>query len=344
MTKKKLILVAVAISFAAAIYFVTQHGNNQAGDTDAVLVQAQKISPTALPLEVHVIGNLAAKSVEITPEVAGHVKQILFQDGAFVKKDSPLIQLDDAVYKAKYDSAKAELVFSENDYKRKVYLGTKGAIAKQAIDQADADLKEKRASADEAAVMLSKMKLTAPFDGKVSKSKVNPGDYVTTGASIVTITDTNHLHIEYNVPEKFLPLLKLGQEINITSSTYPNQIFKGKVAYIAPTINADNRSVSIYGEVPNQDNKLAAGMFVDVSQSLGQQENVLMIPARSLVPILDGEQIYKVVDGKAYAVTVELGKRDGDQVEITQGLVAGDTVITDGQMKVKNNTPVKVKS
>lgn len=344
MTKKKIFLAAFIIIASATWYFVSQHGVAGSQDGDAVYVQAEKIHTTSLPLEVHAIGNLVAKSVEITPEQPGHVQKILFTDGSFVKQGTLLIQLDDAIYKAKLISAKAQLAYSEMDYKRKAFLGKSGAIAKQAIDAADADLKEKRANADESGVMVNKMALTAPFDGVVSKCKVNPGDYVTTGSSIVTITDTKHLHIEYNVPEKYLPLLKLGQEVKITTSTYPDQTFTGKVAYIAPTINIENRSVGIYADVPNQENKLAPGMFVNVLQFLGTDEHALMVPARSLVPVLDGEQVFKIVDGKAYAVPVQIGKRAGENVEITQGLAPGDVVITDGQLKVKNNMPVKVKS
>lgn len=344
MTKKKIILAVVAMSALATWYFVGKHNAVGAADGDAVVVKAEKIHTSNLPLEVTAIGSLVAKSVEITPEEAGHVQKILFVDGSFVKQGDVLIQLDDAIYRAKNASAKAQLAYSEMDYKRKAQLGKTGAIAKQAIDAADADLKEKRASADESAVMVSKMALTAPFDGVVGKSKVNPGDYVTTGASLVTITDTKHLHIEYNVPEKYLPLLKLGQEVKVTTATFANKTFTGKVAYIAPTINTDNRSVSIYAEVPNPANQLAAGMFVDVSQSLGANQNALMVPARSLVPVMDGEQVYKVVDGKAYAVNVLIGKRNGESVEITQGLAPGDVVVTDGQLKIRNNMPVKIKS
>jgi len=191
--------------------------------------------------------------------------------------------------------------------------------------------------------MLMKMQLTAPFDGVVGKSKVNPGDYVTTGQSIVSLTDTKHLRIEYNISEKFLPALRSQQEVHITTSTYPGKTFIGKVSFISPTITAENRSVAIYADIPNDNNELAPGMFVNVMQSLGTDEKVMMVPARSLVPMLEGQQVYKVVDGKAYAVTVLTGKRSNEQIQVLQGLALGDQVITDGQLKVKNGAEVQVK-
>lgn len=344
MKKKKFFIISLAVLSAVLWWGSKYYSHSGAVNADTVLVQAKTVQETTLPIETHAIGTLVARSVEITPDVAGHVAKILFQDGAFVKQDTPLIQLDDAIYKAKFDSAKARLGYSENNFRRMTLLGKQGAIAKQAIDQADSDLKEKIADAKENEVILNQMKLIAPFDGVVGKSKVNPGDYVTVGQSVVTLTDTKHLHIEFNVPEKYLPLLKLGQNVDIKTAAYPKKIFSGKVAFISPTINTDNRSISLYAEVPNDANLLAAGMFVDVTLSLGSEERVLVVPSRSLVPVAEGMQVYKIVNGKAYASNVVTGKRTEDTIQILQGLSVGDNVITDGQLKVKNGMAVKVKS
>lgn len=338
-------MIIAVLVLVVAVWGVMKYRAGSANlQPDAVWVQAKQVKEAAFPLEVTAIGTLVARSVEITPEVAGHVDKIFFKDGAYVKQGTSLIQLDDVVAKSRYESAKAKLAYSENDYKRKALLGKEGAITQQAIDAAEADFKEQKADAQENAVMVSKMMLTAPFDGAMGKSKVNTGDYVTIGQSLVTLTDVKHLRIEYNVPEKYLPLLKLGQQVAVTTSTFPGKVFNGNVAFISPTINIDNRSVSLYADVPNDNNLLAPGMFVNVSQSLGSEESVLMIPARSLVPILDGEQVFKVVDGKAYAVTVSIGKRSDVNVQVTQGLSPGDVIITDGQLKVKNGMPVKIKT
>lgn len=344
MNKKLLITVVLVVGLV--IWGITKYrARSSAADAPPVWVQAVTVKETTIPLEARAIGTLvAARNVKITPEVAGHVQKILFHDGVTVKQGAPLIQLDDAVFKAQYESAKAKLSYSENNFKRMTILGKQGAIAKQAIDQADADLKEKRADAQQAAVMLEKMQLLAPFDGIMGKRTINPGDYVTVGQALVSITDVKHLHIEYSIPEKYLPLLKLNQEVQITTAAYPDQLFIGKVAYVSPTINVDSRSVSLYAEVPNEKNLLAPGMFVSIVHSLGTIDHALMVPARSLIPMMDAEQVYKVVNGKAYAVTVAVGKRTDNMVQITKGLSAGDVVITDGQLKVKTGMPVKIKN
>ncbi len=130
----------------------------------AVSVEVERVQQANFPIEIHAIGSLsAAHNIEITPEVPGKVAKVFFQDGTFVKQGASLIQLDDAVYQAKLESAKASLIYSQMDYDRKRLLGKQGAISQQAIDQALADLKEKRALAEESQVAVNKMLLTAPF-------------------------------------------------------------------------------------------------------------------------------------------------------------------------------------
>ena len=222
-------------------------------------------------------------------------------------------------------------------------LAKKSFVSQQTMDEVEANLKERRASAEENEVFLKRMQLTAPFAGVVGKSKINLGDYVNVGQPLVTLTDIKHLRIEFNVPEKYLSSLQLGLQVKITTAAYPGREFTGKLAFVAPTISADNRSVGLYAEVTNEDGALKPGMFADVQLSLGTEHHALLVPSRALVPMLDGQQIYKVVSGKASAVTVVIGKRVGDDVQITQGLSPGDKVITDGQLKVKNGMPVKMK-
>lgn len=307
-----------------------------------VTVSAMTVKESSVPVAVQVIGSLSAERVEITPEIAGHVSQILVQDGSQVKKGQPIIQLDDSIYKAKLASSKAQLGYSESNYKRMVLLGKQGAITKQAIDAADADLKQRRAEALENEVMVNKMQMTAPFDGVIGKIKVNPGDYVTVGQSLVTLTDINHLHVEYTVPEMYLPQLKIGQDVTVISNTYQGRHFAGKVAFISPEINALSRSIQLYAELSNEDHALAPGMFVTIKQALGEEAHAIMVPARSAMAVMDGQQIYKVIDGKAVSVDVKLGMRKQDMVEVTDGLTAGDVIVTDGQIKLRSGSLVKV--
>jgi membrane fusion protein (multidrug efflux system) len=303
---KRLMMVIVLAAILCAWYW-RHHMSMRGAEMPVVTVSAMTVKESSVPVEIQVIGSLSAERVDITPEIAGHVSQILVQDGSQVKKGQPIIQLDDAIYKAKLASSKAQLGYSESNYKRMVLLGKQGAVAKQAIDAADADLKQRRAEALENEVMVNKMQMTAPF-------------------------------------EVHLPQLKMGQDVTIISNTYQGKIFTGKVAFISPEINALSRSIQLYAEIANEDHALAPGMFVTIRQALGEEAHAMMVPARSAMAVMDGQQIYKVVDGKAVPVNVKLGMRKQDMVEVTDGLTAGDVIVTDGQIKLRSGSPVKVLS
>jgi membrane fusion protein (multidrug efflux system) len=336
--KKKLLLAGVIL---VALILLWRHFH--AAPTPAmptVVVQIAPVQTKLLQSNIKAIGTINAASVEVTPETAGHIASIAFNDGAVVKQGDTLIQLDDSILKAKLASMAAQYQFSLQSYSRLKKLASKGIVAQQALDEASADMKEKKAALDEASVTDAKMKLVAPFDGMVGQRKVNVGDYINPGQGVVTLTDTEHLRVEYNLPEKYLSAVQIGQTVKITTAAYPGKTFTGTITYISPTINPENRTIAVYAALAENHDRLASGLFVDVTQTLSQAKQALVVPARSLVPVLNGNQVYKVVDGKAVSVDVQIGTRTENTVEITHGLQAGDHVVTDGQIKLHNGQPI----
>lgn len=342
--KKWLIALLLLVSVLGMTYVFKHHHKILAQTKDAILVEVAQVTQGDIPIESHAVGTLvAAKNIQITPEVAGIVSQVLFKDGAFVKRGTPLIQFDDAVYKAKLQSTRADLIYSEANYKRMVLLGKHGAVAKQAIDQAAADLQEKKAAAEESQVMVNKMLLNAPFDGVLGKCGVSPGTYVTVGQGLVSLTDIYHLRAEYALAEKYLASLKLGQAVTITTSAFPGRAFKGWVSFISPTINVSDRTIALYAEVPNENGLLVPGLFVNVIQSLGQEKQALLVPSTSLMPTIDGQQVFKMIHNQVFARSVIVGQRTMDNVQILAGLSAGDGIVIAGQQKLKDGMQVEVK-
>lgn len=307
-------------------------------------VKTATVTLKSLPLEADAIGSLVAKSVTISPEMTGHISKVSFNDGDHVKQNDKLYQLDDAVYRAKYASSMAKYSYSKTNYQRMVMLGKKGAVAKQAIDEAKATLGEAKAAADEAQVLLQKQALTAPFSGVVDKSLVSSGEYVTGGQPLVKLVDNAHLRLEYVLPEQYLPNIKLGQTVRLHTAAYPDKTFSGRVAFIAPSVNPESRTVALYATIENSDGLLSPGMFVDIAHVLAKSKSMALIPERSLIPILDGQQVYTLTNGKAYAKKIKIGARHGDMVEVLDGLKKEDVIITDGQMKLKNGSQVNVAS
>ncbi len=338
--KFKIILIVIGVVAATLIVWKVTRGAAAQSLPDTV-VQTASVKETNLPQRVEAIGSITATTIDISSEAAGHIAAIDFADGAAVKKGDVLIQLDDSLLKTKILSTTAQYQYSKASFER-LHKLSKNIVPQQSIDQAETEMKQNQAAMQEADVLISKMKLSAPFDGVVGQRKVNVGDYVNVGQSVVTLTDTSHLRVEYHLPEKYLPDLKLGQTVELTTAAYPDKTFKGVIAYISPTIDTNSRTISLYANLDNSEATLAAGMFVNIRQTLGVTKNALLVPARSLVPGLSGNQIFKVVDGKAISSDVQVGLRTNQMVEITQGLSAQDVVITDGQLKVQNGQPVTV--
>ena len=133
------------------------------------------------------------------------------------------------------------------------------------------------------------------------------------------LTDTHHLRVEYTVAEEYLAALKTGQTVKLVTFPYPDQEFSGQLSYIAPTVNTQDRTISVYADVPNDDQRLRAGLFVTVTHSLGVMDNVLLMSATSLMSTMDGHEVYKLVDGKAVIVPVEIGQRTADSVQVLKG-------------------------
>lgn len=341
--RRKKSVAIITIALIIGLILIKHHHNNQPMLQDKVHVDIEQVKSGSIPIEAHVIGTLvAANNVQITPEVAGHVAKIYFHDGGvLVKQGTPLVQLDDAAYRAKLGSDKANLTYSEVDYNRKVLLGKQGAISQQAIDQALADLQTKKATVEESQVEVDKMLLVAPFDGVLGKFNISPGDYVTVGQKIVTLTDIMHLRVEYSVSEKYLSQLKLGQTVKITTSAYPQKEFTGEVKFISPTISNEDHTISLYADVINDQRLLTSGLFVDVTQALGNENNALIVSAASLIPTIDGQQVYKIINGKALAVSVGIGQRVQDTVQIVSGLAVGDKIVIAGQEKLKDGALVE---
>lgn len=346
-SKKMIIGLIVVLLIVGWFIHKRQHPSAQLPMQDSVLVEAKKVSQGHISIEAKTVGTLvASKSIQVTPEVAGKVSSILVHDGELVKQGTPLIQLDDQVYKAKAESAKGNLTYISTNYKRMVLLDKikKGVISQQDIDKAFADLKEKKALVEETSVLAQKMLLVAPFEGRLGKIKINPGEFVNVAQPLVSLTDIHHLRVEFAISEKYLRFIKQGQQVILTTTAFPGKQFYGKIGFISPTINTEDRTVALYADVPNEDDRLTAGLFMNVTHLLGQEDNALLIPAVSLVATIDGQQVYKVVNGKAVAQPIKIGQRTTDQVQILEGLTLNDTVVTSGQQKIKDGMPVKIKN
>ena len=306
-----------------------------------MVVEAAKVMLQALPQTITAVGSLRSdESITVRPEVAGRISGILFQEGQHVDKGMTLVRLDPAINAAEVEQARANLKLAQSKYDRAVDLSQRNFISGQAKDEAENNLRVAQAAVSLAAARLAKTEIKAPFAGVIGLRVVSVGDYVKEGADVVNLESIDPLKVDLRVPEIYLRQVQVGQTLTVTLDAFPGKTYEGKVLAVNPLIDAAGRSVVIRAVVRNQDLSLRPGMFTRIKLITRDEKEALMVPEQAIVPQGDEQYVFRVVDGKAARVKVEIGQRRDSKVEILKGLTASDIVVTAGQLKLRDGMPV----
>ena len=307
----------------------------------AMAVEVAKIAAVDFSDEASAVGNLKSnESVVMRPETAGRIAAVNFKDGAIVSKGAVLVTLDAAVQEAELQQARANLALAQSNHKRNQELLEKKFVTAQALDNSAATLKVQEAAVQLAEAKVGRMRIKAPFNGMVGLRNVSVGDYVKEGQDLINIEDIGTLRVDFKLPETYLGRVVKGQIVEVSTDALPGEQFKAVLDAVDPMVDQNGRAISSRARLDNANGRLRPGMFVRVRLLFGERKNVLMAPEQAIVP---GAQptVFKVVDGKAVATKVKLGVRRAAQVEITEGLAAGDVVVTAGQLKLRDGAPVR---
>ncbi len=304
-------------------------------------VKAIKVSFSSLNDEITAVGSLISdESVVIRPEIDGRITKIHFQEGQNIKKNSTLISLDNSEYLAQLDAIKAELKTESKRLERSLDLLKDGFISKEALDIQRGKIDILKARVMEAESRLSKTKITAPFSGIIGLRKISKGAYVRAGHDIAILENLYQMKVDFKIPEIYSLSLKKNQDVFIEVDALPGDKISGKIYAFEPALDEVTRSILIRAKVPNDGYKLKSGMFARVTLILNKRDSVITIPEEALWPQGVDNFVYKVIDNKVVLTKVSLGKRVPNKIEITQGLSLGDTVVTEGQIKLRNGVPV----
>jgi membrane fusion protein (multidrug efflux system) len=326
-----------------------QQGANAAGGPGgppadfAVPVLAEPVSVERIAEEVVAIGTLKSnESVMLRPEVMGRVAEIAFAEGSVVTAGIVLVLLDDAIPRAELTQAEAELELAQANARRAQDLYARGAGSAVARDQAVANLRTTTAAVELGRARLEKYRLVAPFDGIVGLRRVSPGAFVNVGADIVNLESIDPIKLDFRVPEVFLARVAVGQRLGLTVDAFPERTFSGEIVAIDPAIDPVGRNLAVRASLPNRDGFLRPGLFARVRLTLHEEPQAIMVPEAAIVPFGGRMLVMKVVDGKAQPQPVTLGLRRAGRVQVTEGLVPGDVVVTAGQMKLQPGAAVAV--
>jgi membrane fusion protein (multidrug efflux system) len=291
--------------------------------------------------DINAIGTLSAnQGVTIKPQISGQIIAVYFRSGDHVKANTPLIQIDPAIAKSTLDGAKAKLMLSKANYLRTATLFKKHVFAQADLDNALATYRSNLADVTKARAQLNETLLTAPFDGRLGLRQVDRGDYVSPGNTITTLDDINPLRVDFKVPEVYLGRLQVGDTVLIHSSAYPKKTFKGKIYALDSQIDPNTRSLGVRAVLPNPDEKLLPGAFVDVKIETGKPQKWVTVPETAILYDAKGQYVYRVIKKLPVKTPVIIGPRKNGMLAITSGLQSGDEVITTGAFKVVAGEPV----
>ena len=300
------------------------------------------------------VGNVRAfRGVELSTEIGGLVQTVPIKSGQDVKEGELLIKLNDASDVAQLNSLKAMAdlakVINERDAQQLVIQ----AISKNVFDSSKADAKSKQAQVEAQAALVAKKNLKAPFSGRVGIVSINPGQYVNSGDKLFTLQTLDPIFVDFTLPQSNAEQIQVGQDVVVTTDAFKDASFAGKITAVSPKVDTNTRNIQIEAQIANPDKKVLPGMFANVNIKLGDQVKLLTLPQTAVTYNPYGSTVFIAKDtgkkdkkGKpaleAQQVFVTTGSTRGDQVAILKGINEGDTVVTSGQLKLKNGTPLMI--
>jgi len=202
------------------------------------------------------------------------------------------------------------------------------------------------ASVEEQKVAIARKAIRAPFSGQLGIRLVDVGQFLSPGMPIVTLQRLDTLYVDFNVPERYLQSLAIGQRVEIGTAAYPDRLFAGEVSAISPRVDERTRNVQLRATMPNDEALLRPGMFARVSVLAGGEESVLTLPRTAITFYPYGDSVFLILGG-GDSLTVERRQvttgtvREG-RVRILSGVDAGDQVVSAGQLKLRSGQPVVI--
>ncbi|MCO5125432.1 MAG: efflux RND transporter periplasmic adaptor subunit [Rhizobacter sp.] len=311
----------------------------------AQVVTAMKVQKQSWQPQLNAVGSLVAvRGVTVASEIAGLVRDVKFASGQDVKAGAVLVQLNADAEIAQAASLQAAVDLASSVLARdRLQLQAK-AISEAQIDADVADLSAKRANLAQQQATIAKKTIRAPFDGRLGISTVARGQYLNAGEKIVTLQTLDPIHVDFNLPQRQLAQIRVGQRVLLSSDAGGGAI-EGKITAISPLVDATTRNALVEATVPNPKKTLLPGMFARVDIDSGEAKPYLTLPQTAITYNPYGSTVFVVESGEkptAKQVFVTTGPTRGDQVAVTSGIEEGQQVVTSGQLKLKNGTEVKI--
>src|SRR5215216_1228778 len=299
------------------------------------------------------VGSVSAvQGAVVSAELAGVVSELNFESGAEAKKGEVLMKLDASQEEALLRSAEAEAQLARTDLERARDLATKKVVSSAELDSAQSKFRRLNAVVDQMRSSIAKKTLIAPFDGQLGIRQVNVGQMINSGQQVVPLTSLDSVFADFALPQQYLGQLKPGLDVNVTTDALPGRVFKGELTAINSMVDSSTRNVTLQATLESPDHALRPGMFAKAEVTLPEKHKTLVVPGSAISYAPFGDSVF-VIDKKKDEKTgkesqvirqqfVRVGEARGDFVAITQGLKAGDTIVSTGVFKLRNGMTVTI--
>jgi membrane fusion protein (multidrug efflux system) len=294
----------------------------------------------------------AVNGANLSSQASGIVAAIHFESGADVKEGGPLLELSSIDDVARLEALKATTELSRITYERDSKLVKTQAVSAQVVDADKWTLKNNEAQVEQQQALIDYKFIKAPFSGRLGIRQVDLGQYLAAGTTIVTLQQLDPVYVDFFLPQQALAQIKVGQRIVGKIDTFPGQEFDGEISAINSLVDASTRNVQVRGTMKNPDHRLLPGMFATVDIDSGPTQRLVTLPQTAIVYNSYGNIVYVIDDkGKdsngrpqpvARQTFVTTGQTRGDQVALLAGVKEGEVIVTAGQLKLHNDTPVMV--
>lgn len=293
------------------------------------VVKVEPLQKTEISRVVEFSTNLQGyETMSIAPSVTGKIEHIYVEVGDKVKGGDMLVRMD----QMQLNTTKLTYANLATNMERMESLHEAGSISQQNYDQAKLNYEQTKENLD---FLEENTFVKARFNGVISAKNYEDGELYS-GQPILVLTQIETLKAYINIPEQFFPKVKAGMKVDIVSDIYPDQVFKGTVEIVHPTIDAATHTFQAKVKIPNGKDLLRPGMYVRTSMSMGK-DNTIVVPYQSVLKLIGSNERYVYVNDKGVAkrIFVELGQRFDDKIEISgEGIHEGVELVTVGQAKL----------
>ncbi|MEZ8306000.1 efflux RND transporter periplasmic adaptor subunit [Vibrio splendidus] len=321
----------------------------------AISVTTEQVNQDTWDKSLKVIGNIHSnQSIDVTSQMSGQVKEILFTSGQQVNKGDVLVKLDDALLKSNYKSQQSKVELARVELMRNKLLLRNNSVSKNSVDKLQAQFNAEGAKLEYIATQIDYMKVKAPFSGSVGIRNIDVGDFINSSTAIVELEDKSKQYVDFSIPELYLHDVKVGQDLQFYSEATNDEVFHGTISAIEPSSDSNTHNIELRA-MANQAVPLEAGMYVDATLITSESDTIVAVPSVAISYTLYGNTVFVLdtstkkasehssndaspfYEYKVVQRTVEVGPKQGGYVGVVSGLKEGDVVVTSNQHQLKNS-------